>query len=218
MCIELYINKVLVFSQCEQSKFDSNFSNISNNTQVYIPNHTRLNSTIVNLTNFTALLSVENNYTYRNQSLGYKNLTNHTQEIYLNNSQLLNGTYNASMQVVNMTPPYTVYMPNITSVSNITVNQSHPMNVQEAERAYETIAEVLLKIVLPLVFLGIIWICIACKRKKTKVQCVKMIENPYFGADVETPNKHKDPGANIEHKDPGSESKQNQASNTEPRL
>ena len=50
------------------------------------------------------------------------------------------------------------------------------------------------------------------------MQCVKMIENPYFGADVETPNKHKDPGANIEHKDPGSESKQNQASNTEPRL
>ena len=32
-----------------------------------------------------------------------------------------------------------------------------------------------------------------------------MIENPYFGADVETEKEHKDPDveANVEHKDPG---------------
>lgn len=171
MCIELYVNKVLVFSQCED------VINVSNVTDL---NHT----SPVNRTNTT--------------------LSNYSSQL---NSTLLNGTYNTTTSIHNMTVAFTI--PN--STPNITTNSTLPLREPFDERAYETTAEIVMKIVIPLVVLGVIWISIyfCRKKKKTKVQCVKMIDNPYFGADVETPEntdkrEHKDPDVktSIEHKDP----------------
>ena len=99
----------------------------------------------------------------------------------------------------------------LSTMPNITVNHSLPMASDDpaagqSTKSYDIIAEVVLKILVPLFILGTIGIIIMCsRRKKKKVQCVKMIENPYFSADVETPKEHKDPDvkANVEHKDPG---------------
>lgn len=230
MCIELYINKILVFSQCEESVNTSlTSSNSTHNNSIF----EKINSTqSLNYTYFP-------NYTRVNSTHDFLNYTNFTNTTNTSELPLFNGTYNTSNSLGNMSVIQIEKVPSTTPVPNITVNKTLPMASDAPaadfdETPYETTAEAVLKIVVPLAILAIIWICIIiCRKKnKTKVQCVKMIENPYFGADLETPKEdkilnkteieHKDPDMkpNIEHKDPDikSQPKNHQDSSTEPRL
>ncbi len=256
MCIELYINKILVFSQCEESKnisygnltYDNSTLKNSNFTlplnYTYFPNYTRVNSTHNNSTfeeiNTTQSLNYTYfpNYTRVNSTHNFLNYTNFTNTTNTSEVPLFIGTYNTSNSLGNMTVIQIGRVPSTTPIPNITVNETLPMASDAPaadfdETPYETTAEVVLKIVVPLAILAIIWICIIICRKKNKkkVHCVKMIENPYFGADVETPKQqnpdkveieHKDPDVKptIEHKDPDiiSQPKNHQESSTEPRL
>ena len=228
MCIELYINKILVFSQCEESK------NISYGNTTY-------NNSLLENTNFTLPLNYTYfpNYTRVNSTHNFLNYTNFTNTTNTSEFPLFNGTYNTSHSLNNMTVIQVGRVPSTAPIPNITVNETPPMTSDAPaadfdETPYQTTAEVILKIVVPLAILAIIWLCIVIcrKKKRTKVQCVKMIANPYFGADVETPKEqnnpdendieHKDPDVkpSIEHKDPDiiSQPKNHQESSTEPRL
>ena len=244
MCIELYIDKILVFSKCEESK-NKSYDNLtydnstsSNSTYQISSNVTYVNSTFENI-NFTLPL----NYTYfpNYTQINFTDFlsTNFTNKTNMTDIFLLNGTYNTSHSLNNMTVIQNGRVPSTTPVPNITVNETLPIASDAPaadfdERPYETTAQVVLKIVVPLAILASIWISIIiCRnKKKTKVQCVKMIENPYFGADVETPKEqnspdeseieHKDPDVkpSIEHKDPDvkSQHEDHEESSTEPRL
>ena len=238
MCIELYINKILVFSQCDE------INNVSPYRNLTYDNLTSSNSTysgsLVENKNFTPPMNYTYfpNYTQVHSTHDFLNYTNFTNITNTPDSYLLNGTYNTSHSLNNMTVIKNGRVPSTTPVPNITVNETLPIASDAPadfdERPYETTAEVVLKIIIPLVILAIIWISIIiCRnKKKTKVQCVKMIENPYFGADVETPKEdkilnkteieHKDPDVkpNIEHKDPDikNQPKNHEESSTEPRL
>ena len=214
MCIELYINKILVFSQCEEEVVNSS---VPNHTQVYVPNYTILNDTIVNLTNFTQnktrITNLTNTHLFNETNHSFENFSSFTKNIDTNiSTNLFNGTYINSTYFSNMT----IQKSSVPSMApNITVNHSLPMAsdapaADQLDVRQET-GEIVLKIVIPLLVLGFMWILyVYSRRKKNKVQCVKMIENPYFGADVETEKEHKDPDveANVEHKDPGGDEEQ----------
>ena len=160
MCIELYINKILVFSQCEESK------NISYGNTTY-------NNSLLENTNFTLPLNYTYfpNYTRVNSTHDFLNYTNFTNITNTSDSFLLNGTYNTSHSLNNMTVIQVSRVPSTTPIPNITVNETLPMTSDAPaadfdETPYETTAEVILKIVVPLAILAIIWLCIVICRKK----------------------------------------------------
>ena len=92
MCIELYIDKILVFSQCEESK------------NITYDNSTSSNSTL-KYTNFTLPLNYTYfpNYTRVNSTHDFLNYTNFTNTTNASEIPLFNGTYNTSYNLNNMT-------------------------------------------------------------------------------------------------------------------
>lgn len=186
MCIELYIDKILVFSQCDNLTQNESFAqydldSVNESIQYYnttnISTHlaTNISNTTLNTTNITRMF----NFTF---------LTN-------TSSNLLNlSMEDTSMFSPTMSPP------------NLSINTSAhlPYNTPSPPKQMvdqETIGEVLMQIAIPLFILGGLWLTLLMCRRKQKVQNIKMIDNPCFGADVETPVKNS-VNNYMEHKDP----------------
>ena len=204
MCIELFVDKVLVFSQCVTNVTNSthNISHIN----VSMTNATNYN--ISNFSNTTHISNVSNTtFLYSNSSTNYTNYTSVTVV------KASNKTANLTFQNVSSANTTIAFVGPIyanganTTLANITANTSDPI-LMPTSHANEQASEVVLKIVIPLLLLGLIWgIVIFLRRKqRRKVHCMKIVDNPYFGKDVETPpdealehveHKHQDPKKNV---------------------
>lgn len=227
MCIELYVDKVLIFSQCEDSTGNNtdaslehvyNFTNKSTLTYDTLPS--THNASFVNIS--------DNSYNTSNHTVYFSNLTdkflNYTKEISnqtyitLNISNVTNMTLsnitnfhiNSTMNNSNMTNDISVYRENETSIleeftmPNTTTNRSGHLRSNSSltkdtnDDVKRARNEIFLQIALPLFLLIIIWsIIIYLRKHKRKVHCGKTFENPYFLKDREISKTE-----NVEHKDP----------------
>lgn len=189
MCIELYIDKVLVYSKCETIDL-ANVSNVSN-------------VTITNASNATNMSNVSNIP---------QQFINHTRNITYNSSEYVyNMTLNST--VIQQFVPSARPANTTTNVTGHLTFSPSPSLVNS-----EDTLDVVMKILIPLFVLGgVVAFIFLCRRKK-KVKAVKMVENPLFEADVEpgTPIEHKDPDVvhkEVEHKDPDVKKQTDEQSN-----
>lgn len=190
MCIEIFVDKVLVFSKCESS--------IINTTNVSFSYENSDNRTIS-----TPKQSPNLHQKNISNPLWNTSVFNSTHIPYNNQSYTM---YNISPYLYNMTVVEPVEeiikenSPNYTPTPNITVNRSEPIafNAPAPDQVEENTSVVfLLNIILPLFFAVacLLAILVYKKNQKTKVQCVDIKKNSTLTPDVETPK-------NVEHKNP----------------
>lgn len=207
MCIELYINKILVFSKCEIP----NTSNLSNITYT---NASKSSQNVTFNLNQTANATVHTVNSTQHRTFNYTLIENVTRSQLSLINLTDNITYNNITSPFNMTRvTISPFDPNATPI-NITVNTTGHLayNASDLKMTEETTSKVVLQILIPLLVLFSLWGIIILKRRKNKVKSIKMIKNPYYGADVETPESkhdHEDPVDKdpvdkdpVEHKDP----------------